>query len=583
MDLTFSDIHLRLGHPPREILSGLHGTIRSGSVLGIIGASGSGKSSFVNTIAGRLQPSQGWIAINGCRSQLDDLRNLIGLIPQHDMVLPDLTVRENILYSGRVQLGSHIPDHKVEDYAECLISLLGLQSIRHQLVGSLVKEGSRGISGGEYKRVSIALALAGAPQALILDEPTSGLDATASHSLMKLLHLISREGIMVICVIHQPRVEIFNLLDDLLVLNNGTQVYLGKAADAQPMFETLGHKFPAGSNPADVILDILANHPPAENGSFVSLQGPLEENPSSRVTMAEESLAALLQAVKQRRAPWPSQLWLAFHRSIVQQSRQTAGLVLEIACSTVVGLMVGLSAFEFRGHFFQGLYQDPFDLLSSAVDYRTVVEQALLCCIAIACAAGPAGVKVFGEEKLTFHREFQSGHSRSAYFLANNLAVCFRILVASLHFTAFYLLLAAPLIPFRLQLGLVVLYYYCIYGLGFVVSAITRREDGPLLCMLLSLITSALSGSAPRLSTVRDWHLAWFWYSWPATWFAEAFYQENTAPLAYLYDMRAASAFTGYETGRTAMDIGFLVAIGTLYRVLSYVLFVFWVWKAQRR
>jgi hypothetical protein len=55
-----------------------------------------------------------------------------------------------------------------------------------------------------------------------------------------------------------------------------------------------------------------------------------------------------------------------------------------------------------------------------------------------------------------------------------------------------------------------------IYGLGFIVSALVRREDGPLLCMLMSLITSALSGSAPRLSTVRDWHLVWFWYAWPA-------------------------------------------------------------------
>jgi len=78
-----------------------------------------------------------------------------------------------------------------------------------------------------------------------------------------------------------------------------------------------------------------------------------------------------------------------------------------------------------------------------------------------ACAAGPPGVKIFGEEKLTFYRESQCGHSRSAYFLGKNLAVCFRMLVSSLHFTAFYLILAAPMIPFHLQLGLGFLYFYC--------------------------------------------------------------------------------------------------------------------------
>lgn len=140
---------------------------------------------------------------------------------------------------------------------------------------------------------------------------------------------------------------------------------------------------------------------------------------------------------------------------------------------------------------------------------------------------------------MTFYRESQCGHSRSAYFLGKNLAVCFRMMVSSLHFTAFYLVLAAPMIPFNSQLVLGFLYSYCklvcskseiyiylfiiiigIYGLGFVVSAVTRREDGPMLCMLLSLIVSALSGCAPRLSTVREWHLEWFWYSWPAVSYA---------------------------------------------------------------
>ncbi|KAJ5793071.1 uncharacterized protein N7503_009049 [Penicillium pulvis] len=468
-----------------------------------------------------------------------------------------MTVRENILYSGRVLLGGQLSDTQIQEYVDSLISSLGIQGIRDQLVGDLLKQRGRSISGGEYKRVSIALTLTAAPRVLVLDEPTSGLDATAAHSLMKLLHSISRQGIMVICVIHQPRIEIFHLLDDILVLNAGTQVYHGQAAKAQSFFEQLGHDFPIASNPADVILDVLLNHPHAQNWKESAQQVFPRDDSPSRTEIADD-LTTLLKAIKERRAPWPRQLWLALCRSIVQQSRQTTGLALEVVSSAVIGLMIGLAAFESRGHFFQGIYHAPFDVLSSAVDYRLIAEQGLLCCLAIACAAGPPGVKIFGEEKLTFHRESQSGHSHSAYFLGKNIAVCFRMLVSSLHFTAFYLVLAAPMIPFRSQLGLGILYSYCIYGLGFVVSAVMRREDGPMLCMLLGLIVSALSGCAPRLSTVREWHMEWFWYCWPATWFSEAFYQENTAPVAYLYNVQSAFTFSGYKSDRTGMDMGYV-------------------------
>ncbi|KAJ5916301.1 hypothetical protein N7504_000316 [Penicillium tannophilum] len=293
-----------------------------------------------------------------------------------------MTVRENILYSGRVLLGGQLSDPKIQEYVDSLISSLGIQDIRDQLVGDLLKQRGRGISGGEYKRVSIALALTAAPRVLVLDEPTSGLDATAAHSLMKLLHSISRQGIMVICVIHQPRIEIFHLLDDVLVLNAGTQVYLGQAAKAQSFFEQLGHDFPIASNPADVILDVLLNYSHAQNWKESSLQVfPRDNSPSG--TERADDLTMLFKAIRKRRAPWPRQLWLAFGRSITQQSRQTTSLALEIVSSAVIGLMIGLAAFESRGHFFQGIYHAPFDVLSSAVDYRLIAEQGLLCCLAI--------------------------------------------------------------------------------------------------------------------------------------------------------------------------------------------------------
>jgi ABC-type multidrug transport system ATPase subunit len=168
---------------------------------------------------------------------LRNLKELIGFVPQDDIVHPYLTVRENILHSARVRLGGVLTDREVEKRVQQLIQALGLSNVKDNLVGDPLR---RGISGGERKRVNIALELIVAPRLLILDEPTSVLDAGAALSTIMLLKSLCRHGITVICVIHQPRVEIFEALDSLLLLRDGTQAYFGKASEAQKHFTDMG-------------------------------------------------------------------------------------------------------------------------------------------------------------------------------------------------------------------------------------------------------------------------------------------------------------------------------------------------------
>ncbi|RAH71105.1 putative ABC transporter [Aspergillus aculeatinus CBS 121060] len=559
LEITFADLSFRIRGKPTDILAGLHGSCKAGSILGVMGPSGSGKSSFVNILGGKNKASTGEICLNGYRMKPAELRALMGFVPQDDLVLPELTVRENLLHSARVMLGGQLGDHEIQDYVGSLIACLGLAKVQDQMVGSVAQ---RGLSGGECKRVSIGLELAAAPKVLILDEPTSGLDATAALSLMRLLRSISRCGIMVICVIHQPRAEIFALLDTLMLLNSGKQVYFGEAATAKAYFTGLGYEFPSFCNPADIIMDILPSHawedtdlPATEGKSCMPVTG-ISDADAGAASDTPQQVPDILLSIRQRKAAWAQQVWLSFCRGTVQQTRQTASFCLEIVSGSVIGVMIGLTVFEYHGHIFQGIYHPPFELLSSAVNYRMLAEQALLSCLGIACAAGPPGVKLLGEEKLIFRREQQSGHSRSAYFLGKNLSVLLRMFLSSLHYTTIYMILATPTISFGLQLAIDFLYFYCMYGLGCIVAAITRREDGPLVCMLSCLVISALGGCAPRLALVKTWHLGWFWYLWPATWFSEAFYNENTSPFAYLYQLDGASDFIGYKNNRTGFDIG---------------------------
>lgn len=295
---------------------------------------------------------------------------MLALVPQDDIILPDLTVQENILYSSRVRIGSSRKDSEIEQYVDHLIISLGLNKVRNRLIGEV---GKRGLSGGERKRVNIALELAAVPGIIVLDEPTSCLDAMTALSVIELLKSLTKQGVIVICVIHQPRLEIFAALDDLLLLNHGRQVYFGSAAAAKQCFQDAGYTFPLNSNPTDTMMDIMSCHDNLH----------LTDYPRNKPALPKQNLRIVLQSVKKIRAPWYCQVLLAFMRGTKQQTRQYPSFVLEILTGAGCGILIGLSNYEFKGHLFQGLFHLPFQLLSSPVSYRLLTEQGMLLCLTI--------------------------------------------------------------------------------------------------------------------------------------------------------------------------------------------------------
>ncbi|KAJ5703952.1 hypothetical protein N7493_011090 [Penicillium malachiteum] len=266
VEISYQNISVRPRNSENMILFEQSGRIQPASFLGVMGFSGSGKSTLMNIISGRARPTTGHVFLNGRVAKPSQLRDLIGFVPQDDILLPDLTVRENIMHSARIRLGGVWNKHEIQEYVDSLIMSLGLAHVQHQLVGS---PDNRRISGGERKRVNVGLELAAAPSMLILDEPTSGLDTTTALSLIVSLKALPQRGIAVICVVHQPRVEIFEAFDQLMVLDSGKQVYLDKAADAPNVFHT------------------TTSHESLPRESYVN-----------------ESASASIDGIKRQRAPW---------------------------------------------------------------------------------------------------------------------------------------------------------------------------------------------------------------------------------------------------------------------------------------
>jgi ABC-type multidrug transport system ATPase subunit len=406
-------------------------------------------------------------------------------------VLPELTVRENILHSARIRLPSNWSDHEIQHHVDVLLSCLQLSHVKDSLVGS---PGAPVISGGQRKRVSIGMELAAAPMALFLDEPTSGLDATAAASIMSTLKALSRLGMTIITVIHQPRPEIFESLDSLVLLGAGRMIYQGPEDNIQSYLENLGFNFPEHSNPADIMGDIIAgegrNYKPSGDASVQWLIDTWASNhPSSaldkdkRSTITTTEITSLASTIKKRGAPFYRQILLCFNRSLLQQFRMKSSFFFEIGVGSMAGFLIGLSQLHSKGQVFQSIYVEPYTFISSSAMHTGIPQIALLVGLAIGLTASAPGVKVFSEEKLVFWREAAAGHNRFAYYMGKVISTIPRMVLANFHFTTTLILLSTPDISYLESFAVNLLYFWCIYGIASCISMVTRREDGPLLAV----------------------------------------------------------------------------------------------------
>lgn len=149
-------------------------------------------------------------------------------VAQEDVLMGTLTVREIIQYSAQLRLPSNITKEEVNEIVDNVIIEMGLEDCAQNLIGNWHL---RGISGGEKKRLSIALEIITQPQLLFLDEPTSGLDSASAYFVVQVLKNIAcgGSGRTIICSIHQPSSEVFALFDDLFLLSSGETIYFGEA------------------------------------------------------------------------------------------------------------------------------------------------------------------------------------------------------------------------------------------------------------------------------------------------------------------------------------------------------------------
>lgn len=220
----------------RKGLHNLHLAETSGKLIGIMGGSGSGKSTLLSVLNGSLKPSSGKVTINGVdvHGEREKIRGVIGHVSQDDLLIEELTVFQNLFYNAKLCFGD-LNDEKISERVHRLLHTLGLYDTKDLKVGNPLE---KTISGGQRKRLNIALELIREPSVLFVDEPTSGLSSRDSENIMDLLKELALKGRLIFVVIHQPSSDIFKLFDRLLMVDQeGYPVYYGDPVDAVVYFK----------------------------------------------------------------------------------------------------------------------------------------------------------------------------------------------------------------------------------------------------------------------------------------------------------------------------------------------------------
>lgn len=253
--------------------------VHSGQMLAVIGSSGCGKTSLLDIITCRDEGgtmTSGQVLINGKPNTPQLVKKSIAHVRQDDRLLPHLTVRETLVFVAKLRLPTHFTQAERDQRVDDVIAELRLRQCAHTRVGN---DYVRGVSGGERRRVSIAVQLLWNPGILILDEPTSGLDSFTAHNLVITLSRLARGNRLVLLSVHQPRSDIFQLFDLVVLLSSGSAVYCGAACDMVPYFTALGYPCPRYCNPSDFYVDLISidRRSPEQEAKCLERSGVLAE------------------------------------------------------------------------------------------------------------------------------------------------------------------------------------------------------------------------------------------------------------------------------------------------------------------
>ncbi|POM80246.1 ABC transporter-like protein [Phytophthora palmivora] len=221
-----------------------------------MGPSGCGKTTLLDILADRIGSGtiNGEISLNGETRNVKTFRAVSSYVAQEDSLLGSFTVLETLEMAARLSLPNSVTHQAIVDRVQTVIDEMGLRVCEHTLVGDVFR---KGISGGQKRRLSIAIELLSDPSILLLDEPTSGLDSASTHNVMQFVSKLCAANTTVICTIHQPSSLVYDMFTNVVILTAGETVYFGPREQTIDHFSASGYQCPMYMNPAEYFISLV--------------------------------------------------------------------------------------------------------------------------------------------------------------------------------------------------------------------------------------------------------------------------------------------------------------------------------------
>ena len=491
-----------------ETLRGGGGGGGAAGVFAILGPSGAGKTTLLDVLAGRPSPGHvvgGEIRVDGALVDGAGMRRVSGYVPQDDVLPGTSTVWEHLTFHGALRLPGDVSRRRLRAVVWRTMQDFGIDGIAHSFIGD---EFTRGLSGGEKRRVSIAAELLTSPGIMFLDEPTTGLDSSNAAKVVDILAALGRVGVTVVMSIHQPRPDIFRLLDRVLVMSGtGRAVYSGPSAAAEAHFASLPYapRRPDDVHVADYVLDTVLRSSEEDvarmtddfDGSSAAAYdavvvetlvarasrrggaGPGAETPA----FGSGDVASM---PRKYRASFGAQVRTLWSRMARNVRRHPFLITLRFVATGAAALSIG-AIFWNAGRDTGGI-QNRMGSMFFMLLYLTLMSLSSL--------------PVWREDRLLFLRERASGaYGTRAYFTS---VVCFDILVLRVAPPLFFSLVAYPMVGLRWSWDDPITSTWCV--LWFSAVMVLTNIAASALCMAIGIVspTNAVANACGLLALLTS-------------------------------------------------------------------------------
>ncbi|KAH8409392.1 hypothetical protein KR222_002321 [Zaprionus bogoriensis] len=466
----------------KQILRDVNGEFRSYELTAIMGPSGAGKTTLLNLLAGfGTLSASGQILVNSSPRDMRVFRKMSRYIMQTDILDQQFTVKEMMLLATNLKLGNELNLKQKLEVIDEILYMLRLKNAENTKTEK--------ISGGERKRLSIALELVNNPPILFLDEPTTGLDDLSGSQCIALLKMLASEGRTVICSIHTPSAKIFEMIDKVYVLAEGQCIYQGSGINIVPYMRHFGLSCPFTYNPADFIIEVACHEygynyhnrmvDTVGNGRVTRWTPPGKDTSTKSETTSGASSYYDIEQFDQEinpkllisRSSWWMQYKLLFIRMMLQMWRDKSYIKLKFYMNIVLALIVG------------GLYMGVGRYASKALFNFGFIFTIVIAYLYLPMM--PVLLQFPTEMKLLKREYFNQWYRLSSYYAAMVSAKLPPMFVlAVIYLSIVYLMSSQPLEWFRFAM---------LFTIAFL-TALTSDSFGLVVSSRLSLVNGMFMG-----------------------------------------------------------------------------------------